>query len=270
MNCASLVRDEIVNNAAQKIYVRYTQLREAGTNATDALNQLRDVIGLLPKEDKHELAHTIRALEAGEIQAPQSNVVKKVDKPVIKRISEQKSEEMVKCPKCGKMNKPQEAICFSCGSFLSNSKQATRALLETDELFFDHEYFGPDSLLSLQVRGATDIDLNHSYDIRPQESEGDLVIGRFGDGSTLVPDIDLTEHHAEQRGVSRLHLTLHYDERSNNLLVMDMGSANGTFINGQRLHPNEVRILRNGDELRLGKMVMSVAFYRMGWDESLG
>jgi hypothetical protein len=197
--------------------------------------------------------------------------VQKVDKPIIKRIQDTKPvEEMVSCPKCGKPNKPQEAICFSCGSFLSHSKQATRALLETDELFFDHEYFGPDSVLSLQVRGATDIDLTQSYEIRPQESEGDLVIGRFGDGSTLVPDIDLTEHHAEQRGVSRLHLSLHYDPRNNNLLVMDMGSANGTFINGQRLHPNEVRLLRNGDELRLGKMVMAVAFYRLGWDEGLG
>lgn len=260
-----------MNNAAQKIYVRYTQLREAGTNATDALNQLRDLIAPLPKEDKHELARTIRALEAGEIQPPQSTVVQKVDKPVIKRIADPKpAEETVNCPKCGKPNRPQEAICYSCGSFLSNSKQATRALLETDELFFDHEYFGPDSLLSLQVRGATDIDQTQSYEIRPQESDGDLVIGRFGDGSTLVPDIDLTEHHAEQRGVSRLHISLHYDGRSNNLLVMDMGSANGTFINGQRLHPNEVRILRNGDELRLGKMVMAVAFYRLGWDESLG
>lgn len=262
-----------MNNTAQKIYVRYTQLREAGTTATDALNQLRDAIAKLSKDDKHELARTIRALEAGEIQPPAAppSPVKKVDTPVIKRIQDQKppEEEMVNCPKCGKANRANEAICFSCGTFLSNSKQATRALLETDELFFDHEYFGPDSLLSLQVRGSTDIDLTQSYEIRPQESEGDLVIGRFGDGTTLLPDIDLTEHHAEQRGVSRLHISLHYDGRSNNLLVMDMGSANGTFINGQRLHPNEVRILRNGDELRLGKMVMAVAFYRLGWDESL-
>lgn len=262
-----------MNTAAQKIYNRYIQLRETGVNAADALNQLREAIATLPKEDKHELARVIRAQESGEAQTPpQPQVVKKVEKPVIKRISSPPpaAEETIKCPKCGKPNKPQEAICFSCGSFLSNSRQATRALLETDELFFDHEYFGPDSLLSLQVRGATDVDLNHSYEIRPQDSQGDLVIGRFGDGSTLVPDIDLTEHHAEQRGVSRLHLTLHYDARNNTLLVMDMGSANGTFINGQRLHPNEVRLLRNGDELRLGKLVMSVAFYRLGWDESFG
>jgi FHA domain len=260
-----------VNTAAQKIYLRYTQLRESGINATDSLNQLREVIVPLPKEGKHELARAIRVLESGEIQPPQNPAVRKVDRPLIKRIQEKKpSEEMVTCAKCGKPNKPQEAICYSCGAFLSNSKQATRALLETDELFFDHEYFGPDSVLSLQARGATDIDLNESYQIRPQDSEGDLVIGRLGDGSTLVPDIDLSEHQADERGVSRLHLTLHYDGRSNTLLVMDMGSANGSFINGQRLHPNEVRILRNGDELRLGKLVTSVTFYRLGWDESIG
>jgi predicted component of type VI protein secretion system len=161
-------------------------------------------------------------------------------------------------------------LCYSCGDFLhpGNSKQATRALLETNEMFYSDEFFTSESVLSLNVRGATDIDMTHTYEIRPQDSKTELVIGRRTDNSPMIPDIDLTEHHAEQRGVSRLHVTLRYDAQHNNLTVMDMGSANGTFLNGQRLHPNEVRTLRSGDELRLGKLVMSVTFYRLGWDDS--
>jgi pSer/pThr/pTyr-binding forkhead associated (FHA) protein len=41
-----------------------------------------------------------------------------------------------------------------------------------------------------------------------------------------------------------------------------MNSANGTFVNGQRLHPQEVRVLRHGDELRLGRMVFQTLFHQ--------
>jgi pSer/pThr/pTyr-binding forkhead associated (FHA) protein len=41
---------------------------------------------------------------------------------------------------------------------------------------------------------------------------------------------------------------------------MDLNSSNKTYINGQRVHPHEVRALRDGDELRLGKIIFTVAF----------
>ena len=46
--------------------------------------------------------------------------------------------------------------------------------------------------------------------------------------------------------------------------IEDLGSSNGTFINGQRLMPKEVRALRHGDELRLGRLVMMVSFRHPG------
>jgi len=44
--------------------------------------------------------------------------------------------------------------------------------------------------------------------------------------------------------------------------AFDLGSANGSFLNGQRLYPNEKRIVRDSDELRLGRLVMRVRFAR--------
>ena len=40
------------------------------------------------------------------------------------------------------------------------------------------------------------------------------------------------------------------------------GSANSTYLNGQRLLPSEPRILRDNDELRLGRLVIRVTFAR--------
>jgi predicted component of type VI protein secretion system len=42
--------------------------------------------------------------------------------------------------------------------------------------------------------------------------------------------------------------------------VTDLGSANSTFLNGQRLMPHEPRVLRDNDEVRLGRLVFRVNF----------
>jgi pSer/pThr/pTyr-binding forkhead associated (FHA) protein len=44
------------------------------------------------------------------------------------------------------------------------------------------------------------------------------------------------------------------------LKVIDLCSTNGTYLNGQRLLPQQSRILRDGDELRLGNLAMQVQY----------
>jgi len=41
---------------------------------------------------------------------------------------------------------------------------------------------------------------------------------------------------------------------------LGVGSSNGTFLNGQRLVPNQPRVLRDGDEVRFGKLVAHIYF----------
>ena len=74
----------------------------------------------------------------------------------------------------------------------------------------------------------------------------------------MKPDIDLAAFNAEELGVSRLHAVLKRHE--NTVSISDLNSKNNTYINGQRLHPNEVRALRDGDEIRLGRLAMKVSF----------
>jgi pSer/pThr/pTyr-binding forkhead associated (FHA) protein len=42
--------------------------------------------------------------------------------------------------------------------------------------------------------------------------------------------------------------------------LIDLGSTNGSFINDQRLVAHQPRILRDGDILRLGSLVVQVNF----------
>jgi pSer/pThr/pTyr-binding forkhead associated (FHA) protein len=40
--------------------------------------------------------------------------------------------------------------------------------------------------------------------------------------------------------------------------IMDLGSANGTYINGKRLSPNVEQTLNHGDVVALGKLKMQI------------
>ncbi len=163
----------------------------------------------------------------------------------------------VNCPHCGKTNQRHEVFCYSCGQLLEPVKGAydTRVLGEATSTPLDSEHFGTDSVLVLRVRGSTE-----NYETRPQNSDHEIIIGRSSKGSVLAPDIDLTNKQASDLGVSRLHLSIRFDKEHEAILVSDLGSANGSYINGQRMMAKEVRVLRHGDELRLGKLVLLASF----------
>jgi len=72
------------------------------------------------------------------------------------------------------------------------------------------------------------------------------------------PDVNLTPYGAREKGVSRHHASLRVDRRQ--LLLMDLGSSNGTQLNGSPLVANEPVRLESGDEIRLGKLSIRVYF----------
>ncbi|GIV80883.1 MAG: forkhead-associated protein [Anaerolineae bacterium] len=85
-----------------------------------------------------------------------------------------------------------------------------------------------------------------------------LHLGRTDMVTGETPEVALDEYGAAELGVSRRHAALLLQEDA--LKVVDLGSVNATFINGQKLLPNQPCILRDGDELRLGKMVIRIQF----------
>ena len=73
---------------------------------------------------------------------------------------------------------------------------------------------------------------------------GNTVAGRGADTAIFLPDVT----------VSREHVRLAVD--NSGLSMTDLGSTNGTYVNGQRLAAG---MLREGDQLMIGKYHLRVS-----------
>lgn len=87
-------------------------------------------------------------------------------------------------------------------------------------------------------------------EISPATASTDLIIGRAH--KDIAPDIDLAPYGGSQAGVSRQHSRL--IRQGNDWLVEDMGSTNGTFVNGVKVLLHEPKKLKNGDIIRCGQI----------------
>lgn len=70
-----------------------------------------------------------------------------------------------------------------------------------------------------------------------------LVIGR-GRGADVI---------LAERTISRAHAAIGFEEDA--FFVQDLGSTNGTLVNGNR---EEKRVLENGDEVQMGKLILRI------------
>ena len=95
-----------------------------------------------------------------------------------------------------------------------------------------------------------------SGQILPLADRTEFTLGRSAEGQPIVPDVDLSPYKAYANGVSRLHAVLKLIlER---FFIMDLGSSNGTYLNGSRLPPYVETPLAHGDVVFLGKLKMQV------------
>jgi hypothetical protein len=72
-------------------------------------------------------------------------------------------------------------------------------------------------------------------------AKDEMLIGRGNDSDIVLPE----------RQVSRHHLKIHY--RDSRYLLEDLGSKNGTFLNGQQVHG--VAPIQDGDEIQIALAV---------------
>lgn len=248
-------------SAIDDIFKEYTRMREHGLEVQEALRALRVYVEPLGSDTREALATYLRAWEKERLTKPQRPIapIKQIHEP----LPEPGTSEFIwlECPNCGKKNRAKEVFCYHCGQILQqvagkfDTKQFKSA---TNELFSD-DYFGTDSVMLLTPRNSFS-----SYELRPQLRSRELVLGRVGENNEMRPDIDLSSLGADEQGVSRLHLAIVYVAEGNCLQAYDLGSANGSFLNGQKLHPNERRTIRHADEIRLGRLSLKVKFLHPG------
>jgi ribosomal protein L40E len=84
------------------------------------------------------------------------------------------------------------------------------------------------------------------------------VLGRRTSASDPPDLVDLTEYGAYRLGVSRRHSQFECTEAG--CIVIDLGSSNGTWVNGLRLEPYQPAHVKSGDRINLGRMEFSIGY----------
>ncbi|MEP6983991.1 MAG: FHA domain-containing protein [Chloroflexota bacterium] len=175
------------------------------------------------------------------------------------------------CPSCGHRNRPGTLICDNCGTNLVGGVKAavgtrdlvaaTEAAAATNEPLMDAaqlnalesaggSVFSDDMVLRIEIEGGATPML-----VYPKQ---EIILGRRDPNTGTLPDVDMTAYSGYRMGVSRTHASIHLQDKQLNL--SDRGSSNGTFLNGTRLVAHRPYPVKDGDEIRLGQMVLKVYF----------
>lgn len=165
---------------------------------------------------------------------------------------------MITCPACKHSELDGTLFCSECGSRLwgeSLMEETTRfnddVIPRTDKIgSLVIPVFSPPTGFTLRISGAVDpIKISN---------KSEYLLGRSDPKHEVVPDVDLGPYGGQQLGVSRKHAYLIQTETG--LSIRDLGSTNGTLVNGRVLAANQDWPLRDGDEIRLGKLAFNIFF----------
>ncbi|MEL6309044.1 MAG: FHA domain-containing protein, partial [Chloroflexota bacterium] len=134
-------------------------------------------------------------------------------------------------------------------------RTATRKLELKDSQIIDKRDIAPMKILpwvlQLRVSGTSSI-LNLNAGRQP------VVLGRTATNGTSAPDVDLSPFGAFRQGVSRQHASI--SANRDFVLLTDLNSSNGTFINGMRLPAAQPVPLQHGDVITLGDFKLQMGF----------
>jgi hypothetical protein len=166
---------------------------------------------------------------------------------------------MIECPFCHTLHVENTLLCAECGTYLLESDEH-----ETDPVvsvesgkrgFASEDFISPDPnhgtgplIVRLRIENGqreVEVPLNRA-----------IHLGRLDPASDTFPEIDLTDLDGLEKGVSRRHARIL--KRDGLLVVEDLGSINGTFVNGQKLAPYLAEVLHHGDTLRLGMLTIEI------------
>ena len=194
---------------------------------------------------------------------------------------------MIKCPICQTMHVPNTLFCRNCGLCLYKDDT-----LRTDDLDLKEDRLRTSSMPVLKkgtnelVGGSTKngksspasnttLQTDFSPAIHPDPARitirlkiGEhnrevemplrkgIHIGRVDPNAEIFPEIDLTDDIAPSKDVSRRHARI--SNKNGEVVIQDLASSNGTFLNGKRLESYLTEPLNNGDVLQLGATQIEV------------
>jgi hypothetical protein len=163
---------------------------------------------------------------------------------------------MIICPNCQHKNVAGAMFCAECGAQLDGVETLVTQAITDEQIAEERKKAPRTDPTSAPANSWISLHLMDSGKILPLASRNEFTLGRLSEGQPIMPDIDLTPYQAYASGVSRLHAVVKRD--SEHVLVMDLGSSNGTYVNGRRINPHVEESLNHGDILALGKLKIQV------------
>jgi pSer/pThr/pTyr-binding forkhead associated (FHA) protein len=168
---------------------------------------------------------------------------------------------MVKCPFCGTTHIANTVFCNDCGNYLLEDSQRKTDPLEKEEMEYSEKVGDESGTDTSPLEDPQGVALRLKIGESGREIEvklsKDVNLGRVDPSSTVFPEIDLTNDEDAMKSVSRRHARIFI--RENAVKLEDLGSINGTQLNGRKLDPYMPEILNDGDVLRLGKVSIEVS-----------
>jgi serine/threonine protein kinase len=128
------------------------------------------------------------------------------------------------CPACGRDNRASARFCVGCGHSFVALRPAILRVVEP-------------------VRAAWEMPVARSP----------MLLGRASEAEEYRPDFDMT-FYDEGDYVSRRHARITKGRAG--YFISDQGSSNGTTVNGHTLIPHRAHLLRNGDRIKVGLVVI--------------
>lgn len=163
---------------------------------------------------------------------------------------------MIVCSNCQHENVTGALFCSECGAQLDGVETLTTQAITQDQIADELKSKPRPEPPSSPINSWISLHLMDSGKILPLASRNEFTLGRLSEGQPIMPDIDLTPYQAYASGVSRLHVVI--KRETNRVIIMDLGSSNGTYLNGRRLSPHVEESLNHGDVVALGKLKIQV------------
>ncbi len=165
----------------------------------------------------------------------------------------------ITCPQCNHVNSAGSLFCEDCGQKLAPAAPPPAAPQPAYTPPPEYTpppqpaYTPPAPAAGEFVTGRLVIQAkNASISIPPGKQV--VVLGREDPVSSIFPEIDLDPYGAQEDGVGRKHAQI--VAQGGQILIEDLGSVNGTSVNRQKIAAGQAHPIQDGDEIRLGKMIL--------------
>lgn len=164
---------------------------------------------------------------------------------------------MIVCPNCSARQLDGTIFCAECGASLIDATppESTRELdvgaIESHDPLPVSGPLPADNAQAAHIVTLVVVSNRRRIDV---DLSDEALIGRADPTRGIMPDIDLGPFGGYDAGVSRRHAILSC--RDGAYQIEDLGSANGTFVNGRQIEPMRATPVKHGDEIMCGTLLL--------------